>query len=61
MYHHHLITRPNEELIKKVYLKQKLNSFKVDWYRTLEEDFTFIGETISDDNISLIPKYDYTK
>ena len=61
MYHHHIISRPNEELIKKVYQKQKQNSLKGDWYRTLEEDFKFIGETINDDHISLIPNYDYRK
>ena len=61
MYHHHLVTRSNQELIKKVYLKQKENSLKCDWYRTLDEDFKFIGETINDDQISLIPKCAYKK
>ena len=61
MYHYHLITRPNEQLIKKVYLKQKQNCLKGDWYRTLGDDLKFIGETINDDHISLTPKYDYRK
>ena len=61
MYHHHLVTRPNHELIKKVYLKQKEDSLKGDWFRSLKEDFSFIGEEINDDLICSIPKYEYRK
>ena len=59
IYHHHLITRSDSELIKKVYSKQKLNSLKGDWYRTLQEDFKFIGEEINDGVICQISKHDY--
>ena len=61
MYHHYLVTRPNHELIKKVYLKQKEDNLKGDWYRSLKEDFSFIGEEIHDDLINLIPKNEYKK
>ena len=37
MYHHHLVTRPNHELINKVYLKQKEDSLKGDWFRSLKK------------------------
>ena len=61
MYHHHLVTRPNDELIKKVYLKQKEDSLKGDWFRSLKEDFIFIGEEMNDDLIRSIPKDQYRK
>jgi hypothetical protein len=59
MYHHHLVTRTNNELIKKVYLKQKQCSLKGDWYRTLQEDFVFIGEEIDDEKIVSFSKDQY--
>ena len=59
--HHHLITRSDQELIKKVYSKQKQNSLKGGWWRTLEEDFKFIGEEINDDAICLFSKQDYKR
>ena len=51
MFHHHLVTRTYDELIKKVYLKQKECNIKGDWLRTLQEDFILIGETIDDEKI----------
>ena len=51
MFHHHLVSRTNNELIKKVYLKQKESSLKGDWFRTLQDDFIFIGEEIDDEKI----------
>ena len=48
MFHQHLLTRNNQELIKKVYLKQKEASIKGDWFRSLQNDFTFIGDEMDD-------------
>ena len=59
LYHHHFVTRTNNELIKKVYLKQKHCSLKGDWFRTLQEDFVFIGEEIDDEKIVLFSKEQY--
>ena len=59
LYHHHLVTRTNNELIKKVYLKQKQCSLKGDWFRTLQEDFVFIGEEIDDEKIVSFSKHQY--
>ena len=44
-----------------IYLKQKDNSLKGDWFRTLEEDFRLIGELINDDQISSTPRDEYRK
>ena len=44
MYHHHMISRDNKEIIKKIYMKQKEDPLKGDWFQTLLSDFTFIKE-----------------
>ena len=61
MYHHHIINRDTNELIKKIYMKQKEDTFKGDWYETLMTDFAFIKEEIDDESISNIPKEQYQK
>ena len=61
MFHHHFITRDTKELIYKVYLKQKEDSLKSDWYQTLKKEFEFIGEDMDDDRIRKIPKGIYKK
>ena len=59
MYHHHILSRNDEELIKKVYIKQKEDSIKGDWIRTLQSDFKFIGEEINDQNIVRMSQDEY--
>ena len=59
MYHYYLVTRKNNELIKKVYTKQKENSIKGDWFRTLQDDFKFIGEEINNDKIATFTNHKY--
>ena len=45
-YHHHIITREDNELIKKVYIKQKESPLKGDWIHSLRKDYEFFGKTI---------------
>ena len=59
MYHHHILSRNDEELIKKVYIKQKEDSIKGDWIRTLQSDFKFIGEEINAQNIVRMSQDEY--
>jgi hypothetical protein len=59
MYHHHILTRGEEETIKKIYYKQKEDPLKGDWYGLLKKDFEFIGEEIDDRKIASIPKSEY--
>ena len=40
------MTREDNELIKKVYMKQKESPLKGDWINSLRKDYEFIGETI---------------
>ena len=42
LYHHHILTREDGETIKKVYMKQKEESFKGDWFKLLEKDFKLL-------------------
>ena len=59
MYHHHILTRGEEETIKRIYYKQKEDPLKGDWYGLLKKDFEFIGEEIDDRKIASIPKSEY--
>ena len=61
MFHHHILTREDNETIKKVYFKQKESNIKGDWYQMLISDFAFIEEEINEDHIMSIPKEDYRK
>ena len=54
-------SRDNKEIIKKIYLKQKEDPLKGDWFETLLSDFTTIKEELNDESISKIPKDQYRK
>ena len=43
MYHHHIITREDNETIKKVYNTQQEDNTKGDWFDLLMKYFKFIG------------------
>jgi hypothetical protein len=55
-YHHHIITRDDSELIKKIYLKQKEDPLKGDWIHLIQKDYEFIQEDLNDDFLKSIPK-----
>ena len=61
VYHHHIITRNENETIRKIYNKQKESVCKGDWYETLKKDFEFIGEVMDDEIIMKIDKIQYKK
>ena len=61
MFHHHLLTRQNSELIQKVYFKQKETKLKGDWIQLIEDDFQFIGEQMDEEKIRNTPKEEYRK
>ena len=48
-------------MIKKIYLKQKEDYLKGDWFQTLKSDFATLKEDIDDEKISIIPKEAYKK
>ena len=61
IYHHHILTRDNDETIKKIYDKQKENYVKGDWFELLVRDFEFIEKDINEKEISEMPKDAYKK
>ena len=61
MYHHHILTTDDDETIKKMYLKQKSEPTKNDWYESLQKDYQFIGLHISDEEINAFSKNEYKK
>ena len=61
MYHHHILTTGDDETIKKMYLKQKSDPTKNDWYESLQKDYQFIGLNITDEEITVFSRLDYKK
>ena len=61
MYHHHIISREDDELVKKVYNKQKENCSKGDWIETVRTDFEFINVIMDENTIKCTPKVQYKK
>ena len=61
MFHQHILTREDSEIIKKVYTKQKESNIKGDWFRMLVEDFEFIQVEMKEDTSISTPKEQYRK
>ena len=61
MYHYEIVTRPDNEVIKKIYNKQTTNSCKGDWIELLRKDFAFIGDTLDDTFVSSFGRKSYKR
>ena len=61
MYHHHLINRDDNEIIKKVFMKQQKSPNKGDCVLQIITDFEFIDEQINEDFIRNTSKEEYSK
>ena len=59
MYLHHILRRPDNELIKKFYNIQKLKVSKGDWAETIITDKTLINLQMSDNEIAQLSKYKF--
>ena len=59
MFHHHILTRKEDETIKKIYVKQKTEYLKGDWYQLLLEDFKFVGKEMNEEAIKQTTKETY--
>ena len=60
-YHRHIITRDYNELIRKVYQKQKDDPLIGDWVKLIEKDHAFIGQDWNTDVLKNIPEEDFIK
>ena len=61
LFHHEILSRDEDETIRKIYFKQKRDNVKGDWIRLLEKDFAFIGISMDEEEISTISKYEYKR
>ena len=61
MFHHHLLGLDENETLKKIYVKQKKETTKGDWFQLLKEDFTFIEEVMDENKIKLYSKEEYKR
>ena len=61
MYHHHNLTTDKNETIMKMYLKQKSDPTKHDWYELLQKDFKFVGLSMKDEEIISMSQFQYKK
>ena len=61
MYHHHIVNLGEEETVKKIYEKQKQDSFKGDWFQLIKQDFAFMGIDMNEDEMKKTPKEIYRK
>ena len=59
LYHHHILTRGDDEKIKKIYFKQKEDCVKGDWYKLIEADFKVLEIELNEDEIFSTPKNEY--
>ena len=59
LYHHEILSRGEDETIRKIYMKQKVDRVKGDWIELLEHDFDFIGINMNEEEIQGIPKREY--
>ena len=59
MFHHEILSREDNETIKKIYTKQKEDKTRGDWVTLLEADFQFIGIDLKEEEICSITKSEY--
>ena len=61
MYLKHILSRKENELIKRFYLAQKSQPSKNDWVNTIKNDLKDCNINITDEEIEKITKYKYKK
>ena len=61
LYLHTIITRHNDELIKKIYRAMKYDPVKGEWIHLVQSDMRDIDLNMSDDLITTIPREEFKK
>ena len=61
LYYHHIIKRPNSELIYKIYRAQKIKPCKGDWINLINKDENLLNITLNEENDKKLSKYKFKK
>ena len=61
IYHHVILTRGNDELIKKMYVEQTKNPTRGDYVELIKDDFKMINEVQDDERIRNVNTNVYKK
>ena len=61
MYLHHILRRPEQELIRKFYKAQKCKKSKGDWVQLVEQNLSELQIELDDIEISQMTKYKFKK
>ena len=61
LYYHHIIKRPNSELIYKIYKAQQLKPSKGDWINLLNEDESLLNIKLNEEKDKKLSKYKFKK
>ena len=61
MFHQHILSRDDQELIKNVYVKQKESPLKGDWYQMIIKYFELMAEDLNNDKVYTTQKEEYMK
>jgi hypothetical protein len=60
-YLYNILTKPEHELIRRVYEIQKVETSKGDWIELIRDDFELIGETFDENIIKSMNKHKFKK
>ena len=61
LYYHHIIKRPNTELIYKIYKAQKLKPCKGDWINLINQDEKLLNINLNEEKDKRLSKYKFKK
>ena len=61
MYLHHILGLEKDEIVRKIYEKQKEAPLKGDWFKLIQKDFEFMETDFDEEEISRTPRETYRK
>jgi hypothetical protein len=61
MYLHHILGLERDEMVRKIYEKQKEAPLKGDWFKLIQKDFEFMEIDLDEEEIKRTPRETYRK
>ena len=61
LYFQTIVTRNDDELVKKIFDAQMADPVKGDWVNMLKEDFQYLGEEINENEAKTTARYEFKK